>query len=67
MLKKRWGGRAARKNLRAEVEFLAPFGIKITLDYRQKKSGKMLDIIAVFREEKNIPDFVVLLKITLLW
>ena len=46
---------------------MAPFGIKIILDYRQKKSGKMLDIIGVFREEKNIPDFVVLLKITLLW
>ena len=46
---------------------MAPFGIKIILDYRQKKSGKMLDIIGVFREEKNMPDFVVLLKITLLW
>ena len=46
---------------------MAPFGIKIILDYWQKKLGEMLDIIGVFREEKNMPDFVVLLKITLLW
>ena len=29
-------------------DFLGKNGIKITLDYRQKKVGKMLDIIGAF-------------------